>query len=79
MTKKKKETKVEESIVEETVVAEAPVVETPKVKEVKPKATVNKWEIKDRMYYLVGNKKPVSYSMRACNLFWFDEEVGYER
>jgi len=75
MAKKKKEV-VEETTTEETVVMEEPKVKTPKV-EVEPKKP--KWEIKDRVYYLMGNKKPVSYSMRTCNLFWFDEEAGYER
>ena len=80
MAKKKKETMVEEPIVEETVVMEEPAVETPKVKkEVKPEPVKNKWEIRDRIYYLKGNKKPLSYSIRASNLFWFDEEAGYER
>jgi hypothetical protein len=73
---KKKQTKVEEPIVEETVVVkEQPKVEAPKIK-AKPK---NTWEIKDRIYYLRGSKKPLSYSIRTSNLFWFDEEKGYER
>ena len=73
---KKKVTKVEEPIVEETVVVkEQPKVEAPKIK-AKPK---NTWEIKDRIYYLRGSKKPLSYSIRTSNLFWFDEEKGYER
>ena len=72
MAKKKKETKVEEPIVEETVVMEKPVVK--KVEPQKPK-----WEIKDRVYYLKGNKKPLSYSIRSSNIFWFDEEKQYER
>ena len=72
---KKKITKVEKPIVEETVVVEQPKVEAPEVK-AKPK---NTWEIKDRFYYLKGNKKPVSRSIRSANLFWFDEEKGYER
>jgi len=73
---KKKVTKVEEPIVEETVVVkEQPKVEAPKIK-AKPK---NTWEIKDRVYYLKGRKKPVSRSIKSCNLFWFDEEKGYER
>ena len=80
MAKKKKETMVEEPVVEETVVMEEPVVETPKVKkEVKPEPKKNKWEVKDRLYYLKGNRKPLSYSIRTSNLFWFDEEAGYER
>ena len=57
------------------MVVEQPKVEAPEVK-AKPK---NTWEIKDRFYYLKGNKKPVSRSIRSANLFWFDEEKGYER
>ena len=76
MAKKKEATKVEEPVVEETVVVkEQPKVEAPKEK-AKPK---NTWEIKDRIYYLKGNKRPLSHSIRASNLFWFDEEKGYER
>ena len=76
MAKKKEATKVEEPIVEETVVVkEQPKVEAPKIK-AKPK---NTWEIKDRVYYLKGKKKPLSHSVRSANLFWFDEEKGYER
>ena len=73
---KKKQTKVEEPIVEETVVVEEqPKVEAPKIK-AKPR---NTWEVKDRMYYLKGRKKPLSRSIKSANLFWFDEEAGYER
>ena len=79
MAKKKKET-IEEPIVEETVVMEEPVVETPKVKkEVKPEPKKDEWEIKDRIYFLKGDNKPLSYSIRSANLFYFDKEVGYER
>ena len=75
MAKKKKQT-IEEPIVEETmVVEEQPKVEAPKVK-AKPKIT---WEIKDRVYYLKGRKKPLSHSIRSANLYWFDEKKGYER
>jgi len=79
---KKKQTKVEEPIVEETVaVEEQPVVkEQPKVKapEVKAKPS-NTWDIKDRLYYLKGRKKPLSRSVKSANLYWFDENKGYER
>ena len=65
---KKKETKIN---VEETPQAvETPVVEAPK----KPK-----WEIKDRVYYLKGRDKPLSKSVRSANIYWFDEEQGFER
>ena len=48
----------------------APVVEQPKK---------DNWEIKDRMYYLKGDKKPLSRSIKSANMYWFDEEKGYER
>ena len=62
----------------ENVVVETPqVVEKPKARErLKPS---NEWEIKDRIYYLKSGKKPVSYSMRSSNIYYFDEESGYER
>ena len=64
---KKKQTKKEMA-----PVVEAPVVETPMPKK-------DNWEIKDRMYYLKDSKKPLSRSVRSANLYWFDEEKGYER
>ena len=75
---KKKETKVEveEPQIEETVVMEKPVVKTPKV-EIKPKTP--KWEIKDRVYYLKGRHKPLSRMIKSCDLYWFDDNAGYER
>ena len=45
----------------------------------KPQPKKPTWEIKDRVYYLKGNKKPISRSIRSANVFWFDEEKGYER
>jgi hypothetical protein len=78
--KQTKKVEVEEPYVEETVVVEAPKPES------KPKPAVKKksspeddWEIKDRMYYLTGNKSPLTYLMRGSNVFYFDEEKGYER
>jgi hypothetical protein len=47
----------------------APVVEQPK----------ETWEVKDRMYYLKGGKKPLSRSVKSANLYWFDKEKGFER
>ena len=73
---KKQETKNE--IVEETPqVVETPIVETPKPKKVENKKL--KWEIKNRFYYLKGKSKPLSRIIRSSNLYWFDEEKGYER
>jgi len=59
------------------------VVEAPKV-EVKPqpkKKTEPKdtWEIKDRTYILKYDKKPLSRSIKAAGIYYFDEEKGYER
>ena len=71
----KKKTKVE---VEETPqVVETPVVETPKLKKVEVKKP--KWEVKDRIYNLKGYKRPLSYMLKSSNVYWFDEEKGYER
>jgi len=37
------------------------------------------WEIKDRMYYLKNNMSPLTYTIRSSNIYYFDEELGYER
>jgi hypothetical protein len=71
MAKKQKTKEVEVPVVE------TPVVETPKPK--KDETKKQKWEIKDRLYYLNGKQKPLSRSIKSSNLFWFDEEKGYER
>jgi hypothetical protein len=71
---KKKETKKEEV---EVPVVETPIVETPKPKKIEDKEP--KWEIKNRVYYLKGNKKPLSRSIRSSGIYYFDEEKGYER
>ena len=71
MAKKQKTEKVEVPVVE------TPVVETPKTKKVEPKKP--EWEIKDRIYYLKSNRKPISYSMKSSGIYYFDEKQGYER
>ena len=86
---KKTKIEVEEPQIEETVTKTAPVVEQPKVvkqpevvkqpkarERVKPK---NEWEIKDRLYKLKGGKTPLSRSIKSANIYYFDEEKGYER
>ena len=45
----------------------------------KEKPKKDSWEIKDRVYYLKNNLTPLSYSIKAANIYWFDEEKGYER
>ncbi len=81
MAKKTKKVEVEPQIetMEEAVTEffEEPVVEEPKARE--RKVPSNEWEIKDRAYYLKGNKKPLSRSIKAANIYYFDEEKGYER
>ena len=68
MAKKKIKEEVEET---------SQIVETPKVKKVETKKP--EWEVKDRVYNLTGNQKPISYSIRSSNIFYFDKEKGYER
>ena len=74
---KKKEAKVETT---------PPVVEQPKVETQvmekplpTPKPKKDTWEIKDRMYRLKGGKKPLSRMIKSANIYYFDEEKGYER
>ena len=76
MAKKTKKVEVEEpQVLEETVV-----VKQQKPKVVKPpQPKKNVWEVKDRVYYLTGNKKPLSRMIRSANIYYFDEEQGYER
>ena len=42
------------------------------------------WEYKDRTYYLINGKEPLTYTIPSRHtqrypLVWFDEEKGYER
>jgi len=75
---KKKQTKVEveepQFEQEETVV-----VEQPKVKEKPLPSPDNTWDIKDRIYFLHGKRKPLSHMIKSANIYFFDEEKGYER
>ena len=71
---KKQETKKE--VVTEEVTQ---VVEKPKRKEPSYKKAEDGWEIKDRVYYIKGSKKPLSQMIRSANIYWFDENKGFER
>ena len=62
--------KIEKSFEDEVKVAS---------KQTSTKDISTNWEIKDRNYYLIGKSKPLSYSIKAANVYWFDEEKGYER
>ena len=80
---KKQETKIEvkEPQIQEVAVEPAPVVEQLKKTRKEPtyKQAEDGWEIKDRTYYLKSKKKPLSQMIRSANIYWFDEEKGYER
>ena len=82
---KKKETKpvaVKETVIEEEtieVVNEFKEVEIPEPKARERKVPSNEWEIKDRVYLLKNDKKPLSRSIKATGIYYFDKEKGYER
>jgi len=44
----------------------------------KEKVKTNTWEIKPRTY-LLKNLSPVAYMLKSSDIYWFDEEKGYER
>ena len=78
MAKKQKTQKVVEPLIEKDFEkVETPVMETPKPQKVESKKP--KWEVKDRMYMLKSDKKPLSKMIKSANIYWFDEELGYER
>jgi len=59
-------------------------VEKTKTETIKPKRAVlasgySDWELKDRVYYLKSNRKPLSKMMKSAGIYYFDEEKGYER
>jgi len=37
------------------------------------------WVIKDRQYYLSQQKSPLSHIIKGADIYYFDEEKGYER
>ena len=70
--------KKEKAVVEETVA----VVEKPQVKEQPVKK--QGWEVKDRIYFLVGNKSPLTLTIpgkhtRKHSLLYFDSETQSQR
>ena len=55
-----------------------------KEKKKKPEVKQDTWEYKDRNYYLVGAKTPLTYTIMSRHskrypCVWFDPEKGYER
>ena len=80
MAKKQKTEKVVEPLIEKDFEeVETPVMEIPEPKVRERIVPSNEWEIKDRMYLLKGGKKPLSRSIKSADIFYFDEEKGYER
>jgi len=82
MAKKQKTIEVEEPMVQEVTVEPTKEQLKELVTEEKPrerKVPSNEWEIKDRAYFLKNKKRPLSYILKSTNIFYFDEEKGYER
>ena len=64
-------------------VAPQPVVETKKAT-TPTQPTKPKWEIKDRNYYLTGNKEPLTFRLKSRHsrlkpLLYFDEDQGVQK
>lgn len=65
----------------ETTVEVAP---QPVVTKTPPKPTKDAWEIKDRIYYLKGNKSPITFTIPGKHttkhsLLYFDKKTGKQR
>ena len=43
------------------------------------KNTIDTWEMKDRVYVLSNGLSPLTYTIKSRDIYWFDEEKGYER
>lgn len=39
----------------------------------------NDWVVKDRVYTLMHDISPLTYTIKSRNIYYFDEEKGYER
>jgi len=79
MAKKAKKTEIVEAEPQIKTMVETVIVEQPKkpVME-KPLPKKNIWEIKDRTYFLKAGR-PLSKAVKACDIYYFDEEKGYQR
>jgi len=76
----KKEKKVTNTVTKEKINAMEQAFENEvRVASKEKQSPKDKWEIKNRDYYLIGNKKPLSYFIKSNNIYYFDEEKGYER
>jgi hypothetical protein len=52
---------------------------TVKAKTVKQEPSKPTWEIKDRIYILKNDFAPLTFTLKSRNIYYFDEEQGYER
>ena len=75
METKKKAVKAKKAV--EPVIEKEQVVEKTVVQE--PVKNENNWVVKDRVYALKEGLAPLSYTIRGSNIYYFDEEKGYER
>jgi len=73
MTKKAKAQKSENEIVVDTPT------QVKIKKEPKPTPKNTGWVIKDRVYALKDGLAPLTYTIKSSNIYYFDEEKGYER
>ena len=73
MTKKAKAQKSENEIVVDTPT------QVKIKKEPKPTPKDTGWVIKDRVYALKDGLAPLTYTIKSSNIYYFDEEKGYER
>ena len=74
---KKTEAKEQSQVEQAVEVAVEPVAVSKKV--ISIPVAKDKWEIKDRTYLIAGGKKPLSKSVRSAGIYYFDEELGFER
>ncbi len=52
---------------------------TKKIKKIAETEAPSNWEIKDRNYYLLGGKTPLTFTLASKNMMYFDEALGYSR
>lgn len=45
----------------------------------KQESKSNTWEVKDRVYLLKNGLSPLTFTIKSKNIYWFDDEKGYER
>ena len=72
-----KKVEVEQPEMKSTNEMKQVVIEKPQLKQ--KAGPEDNWEIKDRTYILQYGKKPLSRSIKAAGIYYFDEEKGYER